>query len=775
MRHSVAAILAILIIPTTAHAQTAATAPASQPASQPAEAVSPLYLANVSAQSASNYSMDELAEMFPAFKHAPFETAGFNHLSLPFKYESMDITGSIAYADAFAFLLSRDLDWAPGCYCARHAYFVFKRSRRYMTQLARYYNPKLIAYAIDDWEATHAIGGTIYHSSDGFAGKLQIFDKSGKVAFEKKYPEFREFFQLLGDMSVDSMRFFGYQPSDALIEHLSQARCDGPQSILDLGKAAWLKERSTAEFSLYKKILKRDPGFSDVRYWYANQKYWKDRKRRSYSRAKAKVMDGYPVAVGITGLSRLMGTPWGSKKLAWIETRVADLVGRDHPSLLDNRLREATFRATYKVPDELLDRVTPIVAKYPNNHMLTQRLGHAYMQNHRRDFSMAASCHIASLRGKSLRSNDKSFTIEKLADCMEFLGRDDIAVQFYMPLLAKYQSGGKKKNARKTAHMASKTARCLMNMMQYDQAVKYYRIAFHGIPRIDTRRRASILGGAAVAAALASRKDIVDQILRDRKPLLVKSKYLALVEAYRDCLEGKKVLAQQVEDASGPSSWHGSKDLLHFYAQMDLNNGSFDHFDMLKRSLLLAPLDRQTSALFDAFDRAKPEPQAAAYYDMLEWLLPDDPWVRKVVSDRRERMPEGQYITADELLAKLADFEPIRWPEPNEALHEKAKENLAALEPGTIEAAIKRLLDAGDFDKSTELALRYKHLVIASEGVATPLTHHMVYLVEQARQKASAGGAVLHAGALTNFNTETTEKEVVHRSSFAKASEDKLH
>ncbi|MCD4699139.1 MAG: PT domain-containing protein [Phycisphaerae bacterium] len=78
--------------------------PTSQPASRTAKVVFPL--AQAIKQPTSNYTLEQLAEMWPAFRHAPIETAGFNHFTLPFHYVSRDGTGDANEAYAFSFLLS---------------------------------------------------------------------------------------------------------------------------------------------------------------------------------------------------------------------------------------------------------------------------------------------------------------------------------------------------------------------------------------------------------------------------------------------------------------------------------------------------------------------------------------------------------------------------------------------------------------------------------------------------------------------------------------------
>ncbi len=107
------------------------------------------------------HSLPVWEKRFPAFSHAPFESAGFNALMLPFIFSSPDQSADPAVTYAFSFLFSGDLDWAPGSYCARHAFFVFRRDRELMQPMARHYEASQIAELIDGWKVTHAIGGRL--------------------------------------------------------------------------------------------------------------------------------------------------------------------------------------------------------------------------------------------------------------------------------------------------------------------------------------------------------------------------------------------------------------------------------------------------------------------------------------------------------------------------------------------------------------------------------------------------------------------------------------
>ena len=98
---------------------------------------------------------------FPFFKHQPIATSGFNALFLPFHHAFRQPSHGFNQAQAFAFLFSMDLDWAPGNYCNRHAYFLYNRSGANMVRLLRHYSKSAIARYFPGWSASVAVGGHI--------------------------------------------------------------------------------------------------------------------------------------------------------------------------------------------------------------------------------------------------------------------------------------------------------------------------------------------------------------------------------------------------------------------------------------------------------------------------------------------------------------------------------------------------------------------------------------------------------------------------------------
>ena len=455
-------------------------------------------LASATVQKIPRLSLDELSAMFPAFQHEPFETAGFNVLALPFRFESVDGSGKPEEAYAFSFLLSASLDWADDSYCARHAYFVFKRHRRTMQRLAREYDPFDIALEVRNWGASHAMGGLLKHGKNGFAGTLEIYDRRGAAVFRKEYDAPREYFTLLGDMAVDAMTFFGAKPNDPLVKHLHRRRCEQEQSLIDLGEAAFVGERSNEEFSLYQGILHRDPNFADVRYWRANQLQWRDHDRLKYVVQLATALDSYPVRGAFREFDPA-GEALPEHYKSWAR-QVSKLLGRDVSQDAYLQLKQAA--KTHHITGELLERATREAGAHPNDYWLLVDLARAYSQawDMLDDKDVAASLQIAALRNRYLTgTGTKDDALRGLATSLAELGRNDLAVPVWVSMLRQARSDNRLRQLAPQAWLGM--GRALAKMGRYRDAIRYFRGAFRASRRMAKRgpggrRRRSSPGGA---------------------------------------------------------------------------------------------------------------------------------------------------------------------------------------------------------------------------------------------------------------------------------------
>ncbi|MCD4699138.1 MAG: hypothetical protein K8R91_01005 [Phycisphaerae bacterium] len=604
-----------------------------------------------------------------------------------------------------------------------------------MRKLAHFYPEDMIKFAIEDWNATHAVGGELIHTRDGYAGTLLIFDRSAREVFRKDYEKPREYFDLLGDMSVETMKFLGHTPSRALVQHLHRRRCEHHQSIIDLGKAAFVKEKSKEEFGLYEGILKRDPGFADVRYWWANQKWWRDGDRAQYEYQMALAMNSYLVEAAVWDftIKHPPDRKYAESYHRWLQGAEM-LVGPDFPSLLLIRL-ESAYR-NKKASHDLMVRATRAAAKYPNKHGFVWYLGEVHRQRWSSgDSDLAASIHLVGMRDRFVPSvNEKEASVEGFALAMMELGHNDIACQVLLPIFQKKYA----ESSRYVVWFAGQLAESLGRMGRYEEATGYYRIAFKGLKEGDPEKNKALVKGA-IAAVLAGKGDILKQILRDRHKELVKAKALYLLEAYRDALDGKPVDIKAVEKKSWKTTtWWQNRQESIFLAQMDLLAVKSTQRKNLGLWVSASPNDRSLWILFDAYDRKDPQPESACFYEAIEWLYGNDPWVKKSVADYRRRAKKSSVLSADDLLRQLKDFTPVPWPEADKSRKKLAVKTLDALPAGAVAAAVRKMIEKREFAKAEELALRFHHLGVDNDlWRVIARANHLVHLVRQARQKSS--------------------------------------
>ncbi|MGA2265581.1 MAG: hypothetical protein ABSH10_04020 [Phycisphaerae bacterium] len=673
-----------------------------------------------------------MATMFPAFQHKPFESAGFNHFTLPFRFVSTDGTGCQEEAYAFSFLMSSSLDWARGCYCARHVYFVFKRNSAIMQKLAHEYDPAVIADRLRDWQASHAVGGELRCSKQGFTGTLEIFDRTGQKVFTKEYKTPQKFFALLGDMAVDGITFFGTRPNNALVKHLHRPRCEHDQSIIDLGKAAFAPERSQTEFGLYKAILERDPNFADVRYWWSNQRLWKDSDRTKYNLQMILTMESYPVIAAFGELTPddCANEAVASHYSAWVK-QISELAGRDVSQDTQIQLRQALNG--HPITGEMLERATQEAGEYANDYWLLYRLGRVYSDAECKfnDLDMAASIYLVAIQNFFLTgTGGKGDAFYRLGAVLHALGRNDLAAAVLIRVRSHSESDWKRLEPGTEAALGV----VLMKMGKYQEAIGHLRTAFH---TSDESWRNECLVEGAVAAALAGHNDVLEQILRDRRSEVESLKMTALLEAYRDLLAGRQVDLSAMEKQWGDTSnsWR-SELFLEFIAQVDIMSGNYRRERMLANWFRVQPDNRPLWILYDAYLRYKANKDAAAFYLSLEWLHGDDPWVHQAVADFKERTPQIVTPGADELLEKLKNYPPVRWPAQTQDLKvwKAARKVIDAIPVGAVACAVHELLDKGQYDKAHELALRYHSLCTQSNFCTLQsYTNHLIHLVEQAQ------------------------------------------
>jgi len=711
--------------------------PATQPREAPAKPKVVLPLARVAKQPLRTYTMAQLHALFPAFEHEPFETAGFSHLTLPFHYDDPDGGGDANEAYAFAMLLSESLDWGPGCYCSRHAYFVFKRARAHMAKLAREYDPALIRYVVKDWQATHAVGGLLVHHEAGYSGTLLVYDRLGRVVQRTGFLKPRGYFELLGDMAVEALIALGHTPSETLVKHLHIRRCKHHRSLIDLGRAASVKERSKEEFALYDAILKRDPGFADVWFWVGNQKWWMDSDVASRSLHEARALSGYLHAVSLADFvpDKCPDKALAAKYDGWL-MQAEQMVGPDSPLVVEQRLEQAC--RTGRIAPAFLASATRVAARYPNDYGLLFTLGRVYSGGGKlpADCDMGASIALAARRNRFMTGQGhKHSAIADIACNAHHLGCNDVCVHLLLPMATKMLKDEGEKSIRWPAWMLGKA---LFEMGRFDESWRWYRTAFKGYGPHEERGVESLVEGA-VAAAHAGRTDVVRQILRDRGAVLRKHHAEGVVRSYLLLLDGKPMDDPAVWSAGRPGTY--AYWLLRQQEIVTMQS----HLLHKKRMPMHRPNEWVGKNMYSPVCRIlahasyqkHPDRRVDCLYEAMEWLSPSDSWVRQVVGEWRRDVPNPKFPDPDEVLKRLteAGYRPLRHPQVDPARARKAWKFRRSFAPGTMAWCIRKLLDVGDYDKAEKLARCSLHLAVASGGFGTRVhANHLIHLIARARR-----------------------------------------
>ncbi len=646
---------------------------------------------------------DSVGRMFPAFHHAPVESAGFNPLALPFRYADPDGVGDPAEANALAFLLSDALDWGPGNYSSRHAYFVFDRARPLMAKLVHGYQSEIIASAIDDWSATHAVGGQLTRTKAGCTGTLEIFDRAGGLEFQRQYVEPRPYFTLLGDMAVAALAHFGPAPSVELAALLHEPRCRHPESIVRLGLAAFQPSRAESTFGLYAQILQDDPAFAEVRYWWANQRAWEidddpDRAREVGRSLHDRLT---PSALATFDPGHCRDAALAAEYPAWLD-HAERLAGPDAPLVLQGRLN-ADLQAQRFDPD-LCRRALATASRLPNGRNLTDALAHVLSNNPAgpNDADLSASLFADGISCRFLDAvGDWHWQWTGIGFAMEQLGRPNIAA-------AAFEAAGPADDGSGMALRES----ILCNAGRFADAVKLFMasgVMPHDQVGVEAAR------WAAVAAATTRDGAALARIRHEFGDLFGQDGFDAVLDAYLSVTRGVAVNPALLLPRRGLQV---TPPLLVLATQVDrsVEHGQFQ--GPCWSLVNLQPGGRLNWVLYDQYERQAPTNQYGPdFYDALAWLYPDDPWVRSAVTDYRARAGKLKRLAIDlqvwVISSELADYAPDEWPIAVPTRQPEAQRHvLKDAGPWVTAACVHRLLDRGRPEDAHTMALRFRHLAV---------------------------------------------------------------
>lgn len=664
-----------------------------------------------------------LSSKYPQFKHVPFADAGVNPVVLPFHYRDTTNQGAPEEALAFSFLLSADLDWMPEIYVTRHAYFIYKRQAALAQELARSYaEPILISNFLMSWRATHGIGGEICRQSNGYTGTLMIFNPQGKLIYQDKFSKPQTINNLLADMDLSAMKIMGGKPSDALAAQLHLPRYTDPSSLKLLGKAAFAPERTKEEFDLYKDILEKDPDFVEVRYWYANQKWWLDQDTDTRETQFALALNSRITLQVLQAFSPWVCSDQNAVKSypQWIED-AEKILGTDSPQIQTMRVNLAI---TKQVPKpELLAAATKIAGKYPNHGQLLGALAEAYSTAPGLfNLEMAQSLYLTQMQSRYLPGNTFDSTICSLAKNFLHLGKPREAFQILsgiskttdsvLPLIvqAKFQSGN------------------FQEITQWFQT----QVVPHDIPM--KRNIFHIL-------------ETVACLQEDSKILKLLHKQADFHDIFNDVVTNcESQFNGDTKINPLPPQWYPQVPEVYdnFLVNLitisrDLRSGRYNAapfvFDVLKnfpdeRLYWVAAdqyLQNNAAANIRNYDRT-----AWNFYTALEFMHGDDPWVQETVNRwRKLNLPKPQEVKVEEnpLFNQTADTDPPVFTEngiPREAIIDK-------VEPFSAAARVVELIAKGKKPEALALARKYRQVSVPT--LDPSLLHFSQSLVTRVEQK----------------------------------------
>ncbi len=699
-----------------------ATAGAADPADPPAAVARRLFaLATVDPTPAVARDPLALAADWPAFRHADFKSAGFNAVVLPFHYDDPKHLGDADEANALSFMLSYDLDWSPASYANRRAYFVYQRPVEAVQPLVTTYDTGRISALIDRWTATHAVGGTVTRTADGYAGELLVFDSAGSVEHRESFDKPRPYFDLLGDLSVAALTYLGPPPGAALVKHLHEPRCQHMSSVAALGKAAFMDPRKAEEWQAYDTILAADQGFAQVRYWRANQGGFRGLSAADQAKEYAASLESYPTAEACRTI-RLNLLPDDQREAAAAAQRRGwELADPDAPQRLAIELTDARAHQRRDDPD-LVARGMAAAAKYPNRMEIVETLeaSAAGSRAVTPDPDLAASLELAAVQGLFLPgSGSKADSAADFAASAAVVGRADDGV----PVLLDNAGDGLDGRGWFTVIDG------LTTLGQWNKVLETYaanETAFDTGPAL-------VEADVILAAGMLGRTDVLDHLLVDRRVQLDRRHNAPLAEAYKAVLAGNPVDAAPFDKAAASHEYWQSSNYLLLRAQLDLNGKAKLGGEVYGASKY-DPGRRPLWVLVDAYERKLNHPDVADFYRSLAWLYPDDAWVRAAVAAWTARCPGAAAGTTDvaKVTAALQPYPARRWSRTDPKwTAEQKRVARNACSPWQVGAAVAAEAAAGRADDAKALALRYVNVAAQlDDDNLTAWADHVYYQVD---------------------------------------------
>lgn len=644
-----------------------------------------------------------LARMFPQFNHDPFATAGFNPLVLPFRYNDPKQIGDPSEAAVFSFLLCDALDWGPGNYGRRHAYFVYQRSHAQMAPLVKKYDPYVIGQLVNEWTATHAVGGLLTRTPAGCTGQLQIYNAKRIEVFHKNYVKPHRYFDLLGDMAVDTLTYMKEPPNKLLANFLHMRLCQHESSILRLGMARALPQRSKQQLQLFQKILKTDPNFAEVRYWLTNVEHYLDGLGDNAS--------GYQRQLGLSLQSRLnvpaLRVFWPPScrdpKLvgqfnAWVD-HAARLEGSNSPLVLNIRLNHFSCRDN----SNLIGRALTAAWQYPNNlPFLTDLCNAMKRRDGPLDAGLVCGIAVTAWSDRYLTPDDRRQPRNVLLWSLPLLGLNEDAAKLLDPLDTQLYST-----------QSYDACNILAQCGRFGDELTCF-LSQQNVPHDLNGLTASM--NSAVAATAAGNINALYTLQSAWGNVFDHYGFTKVLNDYQSALAGRpvdtnalrNVLLQHADDP-GPSA------RLILAAETDVIVHHRHILSMLWDNACDFPNDRLYWTILDGYERQHPTFAGPSFYKSLQWLYPHDSWVQQAVAawHARHDQPPGSDMQSLALAVQkaLASYKPTAAPVFDIAKQPAACTTLFSVAtPWVVTEVIHQKLDHGKVAAAHDLALRYQNL-----------------------------------------------------------------
>ena len=689
----------------------------------------PLRLARMTPLPIPRHPIARAEKEFPFFSHQPIASAGFNALFLPFHHAFAKASHGFNRAQAFAFLFSLDLDWAPGSYCNRHAYFLYNRSGANMVHLLRHYSKGAIARYFPGWKASVAVGGTLKHGVGGYTAKIVLYNRQGHLIHTMHYNTPMTFWKLLATVDAGFMTYIGEPPSPALVNYLSKPRCRNMKCLTELGKAAFLPIQSTRAFALFREVLRLDPHFAEVRYWFENQRSWRGTLGDDIFESElAQILKDRlsPYAAIIFDPSRCRN-PQLAAKLATLEPAILaeskKLTGADSPLVLTEELNWKTYKV-WSVPS-LLHRATQVAGLYPNDYNLLQALAQLYENR----------------KFMAQNNPDMAGAIDAVAMGDRWLPGDGLKTMGRIGLANAASSTG---HARVAAVMllqsqsAHNRAAGLWALAQFGQFNLIVRLAPHflvGQPVISDE----IVAIYAFAAAAQGDRPVLDSIIRTYPKELHQQGLLRPMKYCSRRLAGKNTTQMILNQPK--RVWPGEYIYIYLQIERGFSRRQEVYLNTFSSLFIQNPMDRLNWFYIDVYTRQEPHPSPddPDYYNVLPWIFPHDPWAKLAVRQylARTKARPARPMNPDFVLSKFAALKPYQHRESGNSGFNLAVFNLQLPNISIFNqmAAVHQFVQKREFTKANRMAhVLFWYAQLHDFPSMQLFFRHLLYLETQAQQ-----------------------------------------